>query len=416
MKFLILFAQVHEEFRKRELESLAELFQIDVDLSNYSSASPFMTVELKDDTEAAALISRSFLVRAIYRLLASGANYEEVHQQNRLNNFVDSRDKAMRFEFETFGGTRGRNSQVEIIRQFDYMELNGPVDIENPEIRFTIAEEYNRGELEPKRIWFATFVAQSSRFANELYSLKRRNYIGTTSFDAQLAFVTCNFAQVRPYDLVYDPFAGTGSFTVAAAYLGCLVIGADIDIRAIRGQHLNHAQYGTEKEFCDVLSMDFTHNALRPSLRYDAIICDPPYGVREGLRVCGASNPEKYAGNENVMIDNTPAYLRRDYVAPKKPYEFSTLLADLLNFASERLREGARLSFWMPFYVDSTPQFPLHCDLELESTCSQSFNKWKRWLLTYKRRPFNETGEMKPANFDDQFRQRYFNGFGISHR
>ena len=34
--------------------------------------------------------------------------------------------------------------------------------------------------------------------------------------------------------MVYDPFVGTGSILVAAAHLGAITLGADIDIRVIR--------------------------------------------------------------------------------------------------------------------------------------------------------------------------------------
>jgi tRNA G10 N-methylase Trm11 len=40
--------------------------------------------------------------------------------------------------------------------------------------------------------------------------------------------------QVRRGDLVYDPFVGTGSLLVAAAHLGALTLGADIDVRVLR--------------------------------------------------------------------------------------------------------------------------------------------------------------------------------------
>jgi len=39
---------------------------------------------------------------------------------------------------------------------------------------------------------------------------------------------------VRRGDLVYDPFVGTGSQLVAAAHLGALTLGADIDVRVLR--------------------------------------------------------------------------------------------------------------------------------------------------------------------------------------
>ena len=43
-------------------------------------------------------------------------------------------------------------------------------------------------------------------------------------------------SQVRRGSYVYDPFVGTGSVLVAAAYLGAVTLGADIDIRILRGK------------------------------------------------------------------------------------------------------------------------------------------------------------------------------------
>ena len=40
--------------------------------------------------------------------------------------------------------------------------------------------------------------------------------------------------QVQQGHLVYDPFVGTGSILVAAAYYGAYTLGADIDIRVVR--------------------------------------------------------------------------------------------------------------------------------------------------------------------------------------
>lgn len=46
----------------------------------------------------------------------------------------------------------------------------------------------------------------------------------------RFAFLT----QVKRGDLVFDPFAGTGSILIAAAHLGAYTLGSDIDIRVLR--------------------------------------------------------------------------------------------------------------------------------------------------------------------------------------
>ena len=141
----------------------------------------------------------------------------------------------------------------------------------------------------------------------------------------------------------------------------------------------------------DTFVMDFTNNAFRSDLVVDSIVCDPPYGVREGLKVCGAKNPEKAAGRENHIVDGELGHFRRDFIAPKKPYELANLLEDLLNFAAERLPIGGRLAFWMPTANDEFVEhhIPQHARLEHLYALEQEFNKWSRRLVVYVKRDEN---------------------------
>ena len=49
--------------------------------------------------------------------------------------------------------------------------------------------------------------------------------------DSELSLISANQALIKPGFLMYDPFVGTGSFLVAAAYFGAFVLGSDIDGR-----------------------------------------------------------------------------------------------------------------------------------------------------------------------------------------
>lgn len=44
------------------------------------------------------------------------------------------------------------------------------------------------------------------------FSVKTRKFIGNTSMDAQISVLMANQAQVKPGDLVLDPFVGTGEY------------------------------------------------------------------------------------------------------------------------------------------------------------------------------------------------------------
>lgn len=411
MKFLILLAQAHENFRKHELQALAEIEGLDICFDNYSDDSPYLELDLPSEADAKKLVSRSILTRSVFRVFAQGTSYDEVHAEAKKVDFSFLGESSFRFDFMCFQGSRTKQEQVDVINSFGYLDLPGPVRMKNPDIAFTLVEHFDQLSSQPKYIWFTSFVAESDRHQIDVYNLKKRPFIGTTSFDAEMAFVTCSIAKIKKNDFVYDPFSGTGSFPVAAAYLGAIVFGSDIDIRPLRGYDKNFKFYKREKNLLGVASMDFTHNALRQDIIFDAIICDPPYGVREHIKVCGSKRPEKFIGKEEILIDNVPAHLRPDYIQPKKPYSLDLLINDLLEFAAKRLRVGGRLSFWMPLANEDPLSAPEHAGLKHISSIPQAFNKWQRWLITYEKRPDGEVGETRAMSSVQTFRSQYFSGF-----
>lgn len=430
-KYIISFANSFPNFRVAELQALAELHDIHVDLSAHDEKSPFLIVELENDLQAQELVQRSILAKGIYELWGEGPDLPKLHEDIRAQSqdkFALYKHTSFKFDFVSFKGTKTAEEKIESIETFKYLPFEGKIRLKNPEVVFAILEEYHVVGMEkadmPSYLWFGREVQLSARSAGivEKYDLKRRKYIGTTSFDAELSLVSCNIAQVLPGKIIYDPFTGTGSFLVAGAHFGAYPLGTDIDVRSIRGKgpkcnlKSNFAQYGTRGQFMDTLVMDFTNNAFRKDLVIDSIVCDPPYGVREGLKVCGAKNPEKAAGRETKIVDGELGHMRRDYIAPKKPYELANLLDDLLQFAAERLPVGGRLAFWMPTANDEFVEhhIPQHERLELLHALEQEFNKWSRRLLVYVKR--NETYKGLTfngmlANNVTEFRTRYFKSF-----
>lgn len=430
-QYLITFAHAFPNFRVAELQSLAEMENISVDLSQHKEKSPFLIVELEDDQQAKKLIERSILAKGIYELWGQGPDLDSLHQDiisKSTDKFSLYKHNTFKFDFVSFMGTKSAEEKVSMIETFKYLEFEGKIRLKNPEVVFTIIEEYfvsgQEKALAPNYLWFGREVQMSARSAGvvEKYDLKCRKYIGTTSFDAELSLVSCNIGQVSPGKIIYDPFTGTGSFLVAGAHFGGLPLGTDIDMRSIRGKgpqcnlKSNFNQYKTSSQFMDTLVMDFTNNAFRHNLVIDSIICDPPYGVREGLKVCGAKNPEKAAGREKKIVEGELGFLRKDFIAPKKPYELANLLEDLLNFSAERLPVGGRLAFWMPTANDEFVEhhIPQHERLEHLYALEQEFNKWSRRLLVYVKRDESYKGLTSNgmvSNNVTEFRTRYFKSF-----
>ncbi|KAK0659798.1 tRNA (guanine(10)-N2)-methyltransferase [Lasiodiplodia hormozganensis] len=429
-EYLIRCVQQHESFRKSELESLATLAGVEMNFISYSEDTPFALVTLPSDTAARAIISRSILTMGVYELWGSGTDYPSLHASvtsRTSSRWADYAQSSFRFSVDTFQGKRSSTAQRELINGFRYLNFAGPIRMKDAELHLCIFEEYEQFAAEPKRVFLGRWVADGGRRAVVTYDLKKRRYISTTSMDAELALVTANMAMAAPGKIFFDPFVGTGSFSVAAAHFGAVTVGSDIDGRSIRGKAegkgviANFRQYGLTGRFLDNFVSDLTNTPLRRGRWLDGILCDPPYGVREGLKVLGRKDG---SGQEAVMIDGEWAHLRKGYIPPKKPYSFEAMLDDIMEFSTDMLVDEGRLSMWMPTANDEDVEIaiPSHPCLQLVSVSVQPFNKWSRRLLTYRRIPDAQVDRSvswakrtkehgSHADELNSFRRKYFQGF-----
>lgn len=386
-----------------------------ISMGSLESQSPFALLRFggtASPSEAARrLLSRCILATAIYELWGAGKDYDSLHADVRAR--TESRwplhsNSTFRFEMDSYQGRRSMSEQRAIVETFAYMDFKGKVVMKKPDHQFVVFEEYALDEQGnsvgfPHRLFFGRLVAESDRKAINKYTLKKRSYIATTSMDAELSLVTANLAQAAPGRVMYDPFMGTGSFPLCCAHFGAMVLGSDLDGRSIRGKGSrsvlgNFKQYGTSSQYLGGFVADVTNSPLRQKRDLDGIVCDPPYGVREGLKVLGST---RVALQEVVYLaDGKPAHLQSNYIPPKKPYSFLRMMDDILDFSADRLVDGGRLCMWMP--VAGAPDsdavggngtepdekeydIPRHPALKLDSVCQQDFNKWSRRLITYSR-------------------------------
>ncbi|KAL8672560.1 MAG: hypothetical protein Q9168_002996 [Polycauliona sp. 1 TL-2023] len=413
---------------------MAELYGIKMEFIHYSQYTPHCIIRLPNEEAARLIIGRSILSKAIYELWGRGSTYTELHQDvHRRTSTQWPRYKSFSFKFEiqAYQAKRSLAEQDALIQTFRYTGFDGPIQLKNPEQTFTIFEECEWGLKNPTRVYLGRLISSSSRQILDTYTLKKRQYLSTTSMDSELALVTANLTLAAPGKLFYDPFTGTGSFPIACAHFGAVAMGSDIDGRAIRGKNgvnisTNFQQYGLEDRYLDSFIADLTHTPLRTARFLDGIICDPPYGVREGLKVLGSkdSGGGDDKKKEIHFINGKAAHLQDHYIPPKKPYSFEAMLCDILEFAAGYLVDGGRLSLWMPTANDEEVELeiPMHPCLEVVSVCVQAFNKWSRRLLTYRRLRDEDVKEATPAkqakreegstaNDLNSFRKRYFEGF-----
>lgn len=271
-------------------------------------------MRLHDEVAARKLVTRSILSKGIYELWGSGSNYEELHEnvrQRTSSHWAQYKSSSFKIDFDTFQGKRTMNERREIIDSFRYLGFTGLIKMQEPEEVFCIFEHSEWGVKRPHRIRFGRWVADSQRDAAYDYSLKTRKYLSTTSMDSELALLSANITLAAPGKLFYDPFVGTGSFPIACSHFGAISMGSDIDGRMLRGKDglnivTNFQQYGLTDRYLDGFVSDLTHCPLRTERFLDGIICDPPYGVREGLKVLGTRDG---SGKGAVYIDGEAAHL-----------------------------------------------------------------------------------------------------------
>lgn len=253
--------------------------------------------------------------------------------------------------------------------------------------------------------------------------------------EAEISLLMANQTLASPGKLVYDPFIGTGSMAYTTAYFGAYVYGSDIDGRQMRGKGNTPgilraaSQYGVAERIMDLCTFDVTRNPWRCGDMFDAIITDPPYGVRAGAKRLGRKKPLSKASQEYVAnrLDDQP------YIPPTKPYELSALAVDLVCLARYMLKPGGRLVFFLPTVNEDYAEIDIHsllCDgMEIVANSLQDFGSWGRRLITVKKTTAEKfpppTFDTVPASADataafdtpqhipahKDFREKYFQGF-----
>lgn len=162
--------------------------------------------------------------------------------------------------------------------------------------------------------------------------------------------------------------------------------------------HRNFSDYGTLNRFLGVVGADFAYSPWRSSFFFDAIVCDPPYGIRESSQHKSRRRTEK--------VDDTPN------PEPEK-YNLTDIYGDLLNFANIYLRVGGRLVFWMPTHIVTYDEslIPTHPCFTLFSNDEQQLNQTvSRRLLTLVKTRESTSQEKAQVNekLFTNFRDLYF--------
>ncbi|XP_013105329.2 tRNA (guanine(10)-N2)-methyltransferase homolog isoform X1 [Stomoxys calcitrans] len=431
-KYILWFAQEHTDFRQAEFDSLVQLFNLEYRKISLDSLKPFWILEFPNEDSVLKIGSRSVGVRAIFELWSHGQDYKSFHKE--LKNYIKSnaaatncwfkRECSFKITVETYNKHLLQKEKVQKIETMDYLPLEGNVDLKSPNVEWWYIEFWGLDPTNvpetPEDILFGRWLGNGQRHLIKEMSLKKRKFIGNTSMDAQLSLIMANQALVQPGDIVFDPFVGTGSLLVSAAKFGGYVLGADIDFMMLHARarpsritqkvrekdesiRSNLQQYNCETRYLDVVVADFSNPLWRDTIKFDSIITDPPYGIRESTEKVET----KYNGKP--INKDVPHYPSTSH------YSLRHLYKDLLLFAAKHLKNGGRLVCWLPFHKDDYTEkmIPLHKNLRLVSNSEQSLSgQTARRLLTYEKHSEPDKNQDFNVIFDESlnldFRERYF--------
>lgn len=384
---------------------------------------------------ATILMSRCTLVRSVMELWGVGTTLDNCVSNTRKwqdtslgKNIFDqnaAETKSWKTTIHTLGTKYTREEQDVMRNKFSFLKFRGPVRMESPDNEYLLIREielsalgtalYPRHDFQkklivendarpPLAVYFGRVLETRSlkgRGGVDQYSLKKRSYLGPTSMDAELSFIMTNLGQVEKGSFVMDPFVGTGSILLSSAIRGAYCMGTDIDLRVLRGRSkeenvcTNFAQLGLARP--ELVRSDnalYSRHYRRSNVpMYDAIVTDPPYGIRAGARKTGSR-----LENPRPILEEH----RHDHIAQTKPYSVSDVMSDLVDMAAKTLVMGGRLVYVIPsFSTDFSVEndLPQHVCLQLVHSCYQPFTvELGRRIVTMK----------KVEEYDEARQEEYF--------
>ncbi|KAI1290177.1 tRNA (guanine(10)-N2)-methyltransferase -like protein [Halotydeus destructor] len=395
-RFLLWFAAEYLPFRKAEIDAICSLTNVSLDWVEPISDIPYAVCESCTEEDLRKIASRSVLTKGAFELWAKGDSREELYHEVKKSPFIHlpenkSSEKSFKILVESFNKKLSKPRQIEKIEEFDFLPFEGPIRLKDPDNTFCLFEFYglnaNDAPEEPHKLYFGKWLFDGQRRVISDTSLQKRKFISNTSMNPTLSLLMANIAKVKMGDVVVDPFVGSGSILVAAAHFGGLVMGMDIDFKLLYGMskstragvkdrepdesvHSNLSQYSLSHHYIDVLVGDSSQPCYRQDFKFDAILCDPPYGIRESSVQVGTAK-------ENFKI---PEHLVELHVPSKLHYNLQDIISDLLRLGANHLCIGGRIAFWMPVFKDKNSEIcsslpePRHKCFKLISISEESLS------------------------------------------
>lgn len=267
--------------------------------------------------------------KAVFQIIGEGITLKDcVHHVGRLNDteILTLVPSTWSIQIKHLGKLRGLPQsegrvQIEEFSHVLSILAERPVQLEQPDAELWLLKDCRRLETSEtssqmpdihyhwllKRIK-PTVHAHADELATSC-DIKERSFIATTTLPSDRGLLMANLAQVRAGDCILDPFCGSGGLLITSALLGAKVVGGDINkellthedkalplpsSRSRPNRGIEKVSYGDS--FKDlglalpilVVGADIQDPAViqryleaNRGQRYDALITDPPYGIRE---------------------------------------------------------------------------------------------------------------------------------------
>ncbi|KAL7065885.1 putative tRNA guanosine-2'-O-methyltransferase TRM11 [Cryptosporidium serpentis] len=366
---------------------------------------PFVWVKLPNDNIALQILGRSILIRGFIEVWSSGSNYNSVKNNLEFpeikNNYINKYlNESLEFSWyvRAIGKKLSRQEQVDRMNFFRFLFTGKEkVNLKNPSIVLVIFEEWKnmktykddffeindncnklenfqeitqRKNCELRRVYMGRAVGiQNWHDIGKKtlwwfkYTLNERPILGPTTLDNELSFIMCNIGKVKENSIIFDPFCGTGGTLIAASHLGALCFGSDLDIRVLNGWSCSYVNPHLIKNgildklfsrnifsnfiyyklpLPEIIRMDVSSSALRYPF-IDAIICDPPYGIR------ASSRTTKFEIMDECFNDTTNFSMSKGF---GYIHSVKNIIYDMLIFASKYLVNNGRIVFLLPVILN----------------------------------------------------------------
>jgi len=420
-------------FRLKELDALCQLTGVSVpcyDPSTVVQSSPFVRARFPNESCIRTMAARSILTKGWLELWAHGdsidACIEQLRQRKdeaRFRHYTDDAALTYDIRVHTFGASCPAE---EIVRHrtalIDALGFKGKNLVGSNAVgaKFYLYIDIGSTVINPGRtirgVYFAREIC-GERF-NDLetrYRLNKRVFIGPTSMPPSLCFIMANLGLVTASCNVLDPCVGTGSILIAAGHFKAQCFGSDIDWKVLHGKTRkgevnvmnNFKQYQMKRP--EIVCCDMSHNIWRGQQGeskgfIDAILSDPPYGVRAGARKLGRA--------EDKEVHKVPEEFLNSHVPATQVYDVEDVIHDLLDLSAQVLRMGGRLVYWLPTTTDfRDDELPAHPCLRQVCVTEQLVrnNFSRRLIVMEKWQTFNKERKMKRRNKETEPPPKYAN-------